>query len=125
MRFGTRTVALVQRNINLMLGERCTLERETGQMGLMGEPLHTWEVVVDNIPCRIIRAGQSFSSAAAIVGSQEALIERYRLICPTGTPFTLEDRVRFDDGRLYQVVQVEDGLTEGVFVSAIITRVRD
>jgi hypothetical protein len=125
-RFSSRTLAIVQRNVGEMLTDICTISRETGATGTMGEPLHVLEVVASEVACRVIRSSQRLgSSAMAIVGSQEAMVEVYRLICPSGTAFTVDDVVTLaSDGSVYQVVNVEDKLTDGAFAGAVMTRVR-
>lgn len=121
-----RTMAMVRRNVSAMLTERCTIERERGATDDMGAPLHDWTVVASDVPCRVIRAGQQRNNTTTqIVGSQEALVETFRLICPVGTPFTTDDRVRMADGLVYQVVALDDRLTDQAFVAAIIMRGRE
>lgn len=124
-RFSSRTLAIVQRNVGEMLTDICTISRETGATGTMGEPLHVLEVVASEVACRVIRARTPSSSASQVVGSQEAMVEVYRLICPSGTAFTVDDVVTLaSDGSVYQVVNVEDKLTDGAFAGAVMTRVR-
>jgi len=120
----SRTLAIVRRNVGGMLTETCTIERETGVKGSMGEPLHTWETVQSGVACRLITAGTRNTGDAEIVGGQESLVERYRLITPVLTPFTLNDRVIMADGRVFQVVAVEDGLTDEAYASCVVTRMR-
>lgn len=123
-RFSARTIAIVKRNVDETLTDTCTLKRETGATGLMGEPLHTLELVASGVPCRVIRAKTPSDSSQQAVGSQASVVERYRLICPVGTGFTVDDVVTLSDGSVYRVVSVEDKLTDGVQSSAVITRVR-
>ena len=125
-RISARTIAIVQRNVNDMLTETCTITRETGARGTMGEPLHdSTEIVAENVSCRVIRVGQGSRGQTMNVGSQEAIVEMYRLICPVATGFTTDDIVTMSDGRIFQVINVEDGLTDEAFSGAIISRVRD
>lgn len=125
-RISSRTLAKVRANVNEMLTETCSLQRETGTVGTMGEPLHTWETVQSGIACRVIQAGQMQStSATAVAGSAEAMVERYRLITPVGTPFKTDDRVVMSDGRVFDIVDVEDGLTDDAFAGAVMVRVRE
>lgn len=123
-RFSNLTLARVRKNVNEMLTETCTLERETAAVGRMGEPLHDQQTVQTSLPCRVIRAGRRSDLQTMPVGGQEAMVEMYRLICPVGTAFTKDDRVTMTDGRMFQVVSVEDGLSDEAFAAAIITRVR-
>lgn len=123
-RFSQQTIARVRRNVVSLLTERCTIERDAGTTGTMGEPLHDWEVVAQNVPCRVIRAGTRNNSAYQEVASQEALVERFRLICPVDTPFAVNDRVRMADDAVYQIVDVVDRLTDEGFTGALMSRVR-
>ena len=120
----TRTVTMVRARTEAMLTETCTLMRESGAEGLMGEPTHGLVLVASNVSCRVIRVGQRFTANTGAVGAQEALVEMYRLICPVGTAFDTDDVVEMSDGRRFQVVDVEDGLTDEAFAGAVITRVR-
>lgn len=122
--FSARTLALVKRNINEMLTDRCTIYRETGATGSMGEPLPTLGPVASDVPCRVIRSRTPSQGAVGVVGSQEAMVEVYRLICPDGTAFVKNDVVTLSDGSQYLVVNVEDKLTDEAFAGAVIQRVR-
>ncbi len=123
--FSTRTIAKVQANVNAMLTESCTLQRESGATGSMGEPLrNVFGNIATGVQCRVIRAKTPSGGTGMVVGSQEAMVELYRLICPVGTAFLVDDRVVMSDGRVFQVVNVEDGLTDKGFAGAVLTRVR-
>lgn len=122
-----RTTAIIRRRVNTFLTELCSIERETNMRGHMGEPLsNRWETVAENVPCRIITLGQnSTQSEAEPVGSTEALIERWRLICPAGTVLAVDNRAVLSDGRKYQIVDIDDRLTDQAFVSATVVRARN
>lgn len=124
-RFSARTINLVRRNVNDLLTATCRIERETSSTGTMGEPLHDWDVVQADVPCRVIRLAKRTTTSAEQVGSQETLVERYRLITPVGTNFAVDDRVVMSDGRVFQVVDVEDGLTDEAFAGVMLSRVRE
>ncbi|MBZ0294501.1 MAG: DUF6093 family protein [Anaerolineae bacterium] len=117
-------MAKIRNQVSGLLTETCRIEREAGSVGTMGEPLHTWEVVQTGVNCRIITASEQSRSMTQDVGSQETLVEVYRLIAAVGTPFTEDDRVVMADGRVFQVVAVEDGLTDEAYAAAIVTRER-
>lgn len=123
-RFSTRTLALVRRNVDEMLVETCSIQRETGVKGTMGENLHTLTTVATGVLCRLIRVGQRSRSQTMQVGSQESLVEMYRLITPRATLFEVDDQVTMSDGRVFQVVDVEDGLSDEAFARVVVTRVR-
>jgi hypothetical protein len=122
-RFSARTMAIVRRNVDEILTDTCTIEQQTGITGLMGEPLDSWEVIASDVPCRVIRAKVPNASSQTVVGSQEAMVELYRLECPYQTVFAVDNRVTVN-GAVYQVVQVEDKLTDSAFAGAVVTRVR-
>lgn len=122
-RFSARTLAIVQRNVNEMLTDVCTIKRQTGATGTMGEPLNQLELIASDVPCRVIRAKTPNANSQAVIGSQKAQVERYRLICPVDTAFRVDDVVSVGSD-VYQVVDVEDKLTDGAFAGAVITRVR-
>lgn len=124
MVFNARTVALVQARIAQTLTDTCTIERETSAVGDYGEPLHAVSAVYSDVACRVIQAINSQTSATADVGSREAIVDRYRLIVPTGIVLGVDDRVTVSDGTVYLVTNVEDGLTDGVFVGAVMVRER-
>lgn len=119
-----RTTAIIRRRVNTTLTELCSIEHETGMKGSMGEPLHGWETVAADVPCRVIRANAA-SRGTEAVGSTEALVERWRLICPAGTVFAVDNRVRLSDGRVFQIVGIDDRLTDEAFVSALMVRARN
>jgi len=122
--FNARTVALVRRNVEKTLGETCQIERESGITGTMGEQTHDWGVVATGVTCRVITMGRRTGSQTREVGGQEALVEQYRLICPVGTAFDVDDRVVMDDGRIFQITALEDGLTDDAYAEATMTRQR-
>ncbi len=122
--FSTRTLGIVRRNVNAMLTDTCTIYSEGSGRDSSGAPLHTLESVASDVACRIIRSTSRAQTRAQTVAGQEALVELYRLILPVGTPFTVNDVVELSSGERYQVVNVEDKLTDSAFVEASITRVR-
>ena len=123
-RFSSSTIARVQRNVNAMLTDTCTIKRMTDSLGTMGEPLNTLELIASGVLCRVIRAKVPSDNTQQVIGSQKSMVERYRLICPVGTAFVVDDVITVSDGKVYQVVNVEDDLTDSAFAGAVITRVR-
>lgn len=120
-----RTLAIIQRRVDTFLTERCSIERETGAKGRMGEPLHGWETVATNVPYRAITISQTSStSEAKSVGATEALVERLQLIFKADVVLAVDYRVRLADGRVYQIVDINDRLTDKVFVSTLAVRAR-
>jgi len=122
-RFSARTLAIIQRNVSETLTESCTIQRQTGATGTMGEPLNQLELIASGVACRVIRAKTPNANSQMVIGNQKSLVERYRLICPVDTAFRIDDVVTVGDD-VYQVVDVEDKLTDEAFAGAVITRVR-
>ena len=112
----------IQQRVEMFLTDSCLIESETDSMGDFGEPLHTWQSVASNVPCRLIRQSMD-QGGAQVVGSQEALIETYKLIVPGDTALDADQRVTVG-GEVYQIVQVVMTLTDTVTRTAIMTRVR-
>lgn len=123
-RFSDRTIAIVRRNVNEMLTDTCTLSEESGITGTMGEPLHGLEVVASGVKCRVIRAKIPSNGMTGVVGSQESMVDVYRLECPYDTVLRVDMVATLADGSVYQVVSIEDKLTDSAFAGAVITRVR-
>jgi glyoxylate carboligase len=122
-RFSARTIAIVQQNVSEMLTDTCTIQRQTGATGTMGEPLNQLELIASGVACRVIRVKTPNANSQAVIGSQKSMVERYRLICPVDTAFRVDDVVTIGSD-VYQVVDVEDKLTDAAFAGAVITRVR-
>lgn len=116
-----RHLTRIQRTGAGFLTQRCKIEAETETRGDMGEPLHVWAMVADDVPCRVIQAGQFNAAAVQVVGSQETLPEMYRLALPPETPLDVDQRVTVD-GVTYNVVRMETALTDEVFRHALIVR---
>lgn len=123
-RFSDRTIAIVRRNVDAMLTDLCTIQQQTGITGILGEPLNVWETVAEAVPCRVIRSRIPSSGTMQNIGSQESMVETYRLICPVGTSFEVDNRITLANGHVYHVVSVEDELTDQAFAGAVVTRVR-
>lgn len=121
--FRKTTLARVRRNVSAMLTERCSIEREVYMKGTIGEPVHVFQSVAEDVPCRVLKAGSRYASMYQEVGSQEALTDLHRVALLRGTDFRVDDRIVVGE-RVYLVVGVEDALTDDAFVDAVVTRVR-
>ena len=121
-----RTIGIIRRRVNAFLTETCSIKRKAEIRGHMGEPLPDWETVASDVPSRVITINRgSIQSEYEPVGSTEALIERWRLICPVGTTFAVDNQVWLSDGRKFLIVDVDDRLTDAAFVAAVMVRARD
>lgn len=121
-----------QRVINILkvatarfLTETCDIEKLANARDKYGNKVpNQWETVSSDVACRIITAGTRNQSSSMDVGSQEALVETYRLIVPAGTALDVDYRVTCN-GIVYQVVNVLTSRTDETDRQAILTRVRE
>jgi len=119
-----RTKGLIGRALNKFLTETCQIEGETLARGQFGERTHGFDVVGADVPCRVIRAGASPSqTTSGEIGSQETIVERYRLIVPAGTVLNVDQRVTVG-GAVYQIVDVVTAWADAVDAQAVMVRAR-
>jgi len=97
------------------------IERETASTGQFGEATHAWQVVGVDVPCRVIMAGSSNSSAAGLVGDREMIREVYKLVVGYDVALAVDYRVTVNGVR-YLVVQLVDDLTDKVMRTAVVVR---
>jgi head-tail adaptor len=105
------------------LKETCNIEKQSDTLDETGSPIQTWDTVASNVPCRVITAGQSSSSAAAIVGSAESMTDLYKIVLPANTSIDINCRITVN-GETFNIVRLETALTDEVYTQAIITRQR-
>lgn len=122
----SKTVNLIKRTVNKTLTDTCSIESSSeSATGSMGQKLQSWEVISSGVSCRVIRAGAgSSNSDTSVQGGQEAIEDTVRIILPAGTVVGLDDRIKLSNGSTFQVVSIQDYLTDGVFVSVIGKRLR-
>lgn len=99
--------------------DTCTIERESETRGEFGEPIHAWEVVAVDVPCRVISVGQRYGSGVAEVGAAETMKREYRLSLGLSVELSTDMRVTINDV-VYQITRIETQLTDEVFQHAII-----
>lgn len=111
----------IRKMTNQTLTERCTIQTETAGTGTFGQPLEGWEDVTTDVPCRIIKAAASAQDESEQFASQDAIEEQYRLI--VAYDFALNTSMRvIVDGETFYIVQLETGLTDRAFRSAVVMR---
>lgn len=123
-RFSARTINIVRKNVNEMLTDTCTLYIESGATGTMGEPLHTLEIVAENVPCRVIRSKTPSLGTMQVVGGQEAMVETNRMEFPYDQSLAVDMVAKMSDDNMYHLVSIEDKLTDSAFAWAVVSRVR-
>jgi len=124
-RFSARTMAVIRRSGGEMLTDTCSLFVESGATGALGEPLHDLELVASGVACRVIRARTPSGGTQMVVGSQESMVETYRLECAYDQALAVDMVAVLDSSaESYRITSIEDKLTDSVFAGAVITRVR-
>lgn len=109
------------------LTETCTIEQLANARDRYGNKIpNQWETVASGVACRVITTGgQGINRTSSMdVGSQEAMVETYRLIVPAGTSLDVDYRVTVNSV-IYQVVSVLVARTDETDRQAILTRVRE
>jgi head-tail adaptor len=109
--------------VNRWLTETATIERQTESRGVYGEQVHDWETVASGVACRVINAGNSNAGNNQQFGNQELMMDRYKIVMPTGTVVDVDYRITVA-GRVYDVVAIVDDRTDSTDVQAIVSRVR-
>lgn len=118
------SLAKIRKRAYAFLEDRCVIERQRQERGSMGQPIApAWDVVASDVPCRLVMAGRQLNGMDAVVGSQEALVERYKIALPYDAVVDVDYRITVN-GEAYGVVSVERILTAKVFVQAVVTKVR-
>ena len=109
--------------VNRWLTETAIIERQTESRGVYGEQVHDWETVASGVACRVINAGNSNAGNNQQFGNQELMMDRYKIVMPTGTVVDVDYRITVA-GRVYDVVAIVDDRTDSTDVQAIVSRVR-
>lgn len=118
------TIKRIQKTVNEFLSETCDIESSVdGATGSMGQKLQSWELVSTGVSCRVIRAGTRTSGDAGIQGGRETIEDTVRIILPVGTVVDVDYRI-IVGSRSYQVVGIQDDLSDAVDVSVIGKRIR-
>jgi head-tail adaptor len=112
---------MMRRAAGKFFTDTCTIEREMTTRGAAGEPLHGWQIVAEDVPCRLISVGTQTTSNIGEAGSAETLQHEYRLIVERAHALTVDMRATVN-GVTYYVVQVVTSLTDEVFHSSIVQR---
>lgn len=112
---------MYRREVANYLNQRARIERETAARGVYGEPVHGWEIVDENVPCRLIRLGRRNESGIEEAGSAETMRAEYRMIVGHEVTLAADMRVTID-GLTYGVVRIETELADEAFHACIVNR---
>ena len=119
-----RILNSIKRRTAQFLTETCTLSQEEETTGKYGARTHSFVVVAEDVPCRVITVGSRYSGQIRQEGQQEAMKDVYRLVCPVGTQLTVDMRVEVN-GLTYKIINVLTARTDATDAIAVITRVND
>ena len=119
-----RVLQMIRADVARTLDRRCTIYREAAGVDGFGYPAHDLVEVAVDVPCRLIRAGVLQREAGDVVGDQEVMVERYRLICPHDTSLGV-DMVVDIDGTRFDVTAIWTRQTDATDAQAIIARRAD
>lgn len=122
----SQLLAKLRREAENLMKDTCKIEAESISVGSFGQPKPVWLLVANDLKCRVIMSRQGTRPTADQVGSQEQLVDEYRLIVPYGTALGVNQRVTVngDDGALYQIVGLIDRRTDATDSQAVIIRAR-
>jgi len=117
----SQVLAMIRRVTETSFSDTCLIERESNAVGTYGEPTHQWEVTAADKPCRLISVGARRGSGIAEAGAAESLEYEYRLIVAQDVTLAVDMRVTIA-ALVYNVVRIEDALTDEAYHSAILQR---
>jgi hypothetical protein len=113
-----KALARIKTMLAGFLDDVCRIEREALVQGVMGEPLHQWGLVADDVACRLIRGMDGRTGQTATVGNQQKLTESYRVILPINTDVLGGDKITVG-GVEYRVVALS--IVTGLYIQAVVT----
>lgn len=120
-----RVLTILRKATASFLTETCTIEALVNGRDAFGNKVQNqWETVASGVACRVITAGTNRQAAMQDVGTQEAMVETYRLVVPAGTALDIDQRVTVNDVT-YQIVSVLVARTDETDRQAVMTRVRN
>ncbi|MDX2078560.1 MAG: hypothetical protein SFZ02_19165 [bacterium] len=113
-----RPMGRISARLAFYLDNACRIEREATTQGAMGEPLHDWSLIADDVVCRLIRGTDSRTATTERIGMQADMDESYRVILPLNTDVLGGDKITVD-GVAYRVVSLSR--FTGLYIQAVVT----
>jgi hypothetical protein len=108
-------LGMVQQMSQPYLTDRCTIRREVSATGEFGEQVRRWDVVLTDVPCRVIKTGFDRNQKVDEVAGRESAPELYSVILPfDAVTVQTKDQIEVS-GLLLRVVQVQRELTDASF----------
>lgn len=124
MVMSSRMLAAIRQKKERWLKDSCTIEERTGPLDdLGGENENHWQVVVEDVKCRVIR-NRKLASQTTEYAATESMMDEYRIIVPFGTNLNVGQRVTVAE-KVHFVTGVIDELTDQTDAQALMVRERD
>jgi hypothetical protein len=108
-------LGMVQQTTHSYLTDRATVSREVSAMGEFGEQVRRWDVVMTDVPCRLIVSPFERNQKVGDVAGAESAPELYSVILPLDAVTVLAKDQLAVSGHVLRVVQVQRELTDGAF----------
>jgi hypothetical protein len=108
-------LGMVQQTSHGYLTDRATVSREVSATGEFGEQVRRWDVVMTDVPCRLIVSPFERNQKVGDVAGAESAPELYSVILPLDAVTVLAKDQLAVSGHVLRVVQVQRELTDGAF----------
>lgn len=105
-----------------ILRETATLLKRDRGSDAYGSPTQSF-TTVGSVPCRVYSVGNRSRFNAELVGDRETLVDHVHISLPHGTEIDADMRIRVGS-ITYDVVTVEDFVTDAFVVTVLAVRVR-
>ena len=120
----SQQIARIQAKLAQYLTETATIQRRESGEDSAGVPVEDdWQLVAENVACRVIDARSRTSQAWREVAQTDAMEDLYRIIFPVGTDCDQNCRVIVGE-RVYHVVAVTDDRSQAVDHQVTVKRYR-
>ena len=118
-------LAQMRAQLGDFLVDTCKLEERTGPPDDYGGDADNWQLVADDVPCRVIRDKKK-ASQTTDYGAQESMVNEYRLSVTIVTALGVGQRVTIaSTGAVYFITGLVDQWTEAIDSQAYIVREQD
>lgn len=101
------------------LTDTCKIERSRQVSTDFMELVDDWFLVADDVACRVVRAGGTAGKMIEQQGQGQAVSDEYRIALANTQDIQADDRITHA-GKIYDVVRLEDDLSEKFFRHAVV-----
>jgi hypothetical protein len=115
--------AMIRATVRAMMTDRCLIEREANGRGTLGQPVHAWEVVGEDVPCRLITSKGATLPQTDVYADRVTMEDTYTISLPIGTQVSVDYRITVNSVT-WRVATVLDGRTDAADVQAVLLRMR-